>query len=95
MTCVCWARYSCSKTTQWGARTTFHRIKDGLIGGTDIAMAEHMLYDSDESKLTLDSLIAKYGHGAAYQTAKIYAWQGERQSIDWLQRAYEQRDGDL
>jgi TolB-like protein len=78
------------------ALTTFRQINDDVSRVIGIAMAEHMLYHPNESKLALDSLIAKYAHGAAYQIAQIYAWRGEKDNaLDWLQRAYQQRDGGL
>ena len=42
------------------------------------------------------SLIVKHAASDAYQIAQVYAWRNERaQALDWLERAYRQRDGGL
>jgi TolB-like protein/Tfp pilus assembly protein PilF len=60
------------------------------------AMAEHSLGHTAESQRALDELIAKYAHESAFQVAEVYAWRGEKdKAFEWLDRAYEQRDGGL
>jgi adenylate cyclase len=61
-----------------------------------IAMAEHALGHAKESQQALDKLIAKYAQVSAFQIAEVYAWRGEKdKAFEWLERAYEQRDGGL
>jgi hypothetical protein len=39
---------------------------------------------------------ANYAQEAAEQIAEVYAWRGEKdQAFQWLERAYQQRDGGL
>jgi TolB-like protein/Flp pilus assembly protein TadD len=61
-----------------------------------IAMAEHALGHEAVADAALHSLIAKHATTDAYQIAQVYAWRNERaQALDWLERAYRQRDGGL
>ncbi len=49
-----------------------------------------------ESDATLQELIDKYADGGAYQIAEVFAARGEvAAAFEWLERAYEQRDGGL
>ena len=58
-----------------------------------IAMAEHTLGHSQESQQALDDAIADYGQAFAYPIALAHAWRAEKdQALDWLERAYTQRD---
>jgi adenylate cyclase len=60
------------------------------------AMAEHELLHEAASDAALGILIEKYANSAAYQIALIYAWRGNNAvALDWLERAYRQRDGGL
>jgi TolB-like protein/DNA-binding winged helix-turn-helix (wHTH) protein len=60
---------------------------------TGQALAYHALGREGESKAALDTLIARYQTRAAYQIAQVYARRGEPDtSLEWLERAYEQRD---
>jgi TolB-like protein len=62
----------------------------------DVAMAEHSLGHAKESQQALDELIAKHASDGAYQVAEAFAWRGEKdKAFEWLERAYEQRDGGL
>jgi TolB-like protein len=64
-----------------------------LIG---IAMAEHALGHASESQSALGAVVQKHGNVWAYQIAEVYAWRGEKdKALDWLERAYRQRDGGL
>jgi TolB-like protein/Tfp pilus assembly protein PilF len=63
---------------------------------TDVAAAEHSLGHARESQQVLEELIAKHASDGAYQVAEAFAWRGERdKAFEWLERAYEQRDGGL
>jgi tetratricopeptide (TPR) repeat protein len=60
------------------------------------AMAEHALSHEAASDAALGILIGKYANSAAFQIALIYAWRGNNAiALDWLERAYRQRDGGL
>jgi tetratricopeptide (TPR) repeat protein len=60
------------------------------------ALALHDLGRSAEAQRLLDELIARFSHSGAYQIAMAQAWFGNRESaLDWLERAYAQRDGGL
>jgi serine/threonine-protein kinase len=60
------------------------------------AMAEHALFHEAASDAALGILIQKYARSAAFQIALIYAWRGNNAvALDWLERAYRQRDGGL
>jgi hypothetical protein len=59
-------------------------------------MVYHALGREQDSNAALAGLIAKRGTDAAYQIAQVYAYRGELdKSLQWLDRAYEQRDGGL
>jgi adenylate cyclase len=61
-----------------------------------IARAEHALGHEAVADAALHSLIVKHATTHAYQIAQVYAWRNERaQALDWLERAYRQRDGGL
>ncbi len=78
------------------AKDIFPRSSNEIFRLAGAALAEHDLGQLSESQRALDELIRKYGHGAAYQIAEVYAWRGERDAaIEWLERAREQRDAGL
>jgi TolB-like protein len=78
------------------ALATYRKIDEDAFRLCGIAMAEHMLGDSDKSQHALDEVIATGAGDAAYQIAEVYAWRGEKdRAFEWLQRAYAQRDGGL
>jgi TolB-like protein/Tfp pilus assembly protein PilF len=61
-----------------------------------VAMAEHSLGHAQESHRVLDELISKYGRRIPLRIAVACAWRGEADAgFDWLERAYQQRDGML
>ena len=63
---------------------------------TGQALAYHALGRHQDSTLSLDTLMAKYGTNGAYQIAQVYAYRGESdKSFEWLERAYKQRDAGL
>jgi len=63
---------------------------------TGQALVYHALGREQDSNAALASLVAKYKSGAAYQIAQVYAYRGESdKSLEWLERAYEQRDPGL
>jgi serine/threonine-protein kinase len=78
------------------ALAIFRKDVDDDFRLSGIAMAEHTIGRAKESQQALDELIAKYAHGSAFQIAESYAWRGEKdKAFDWLERAYQQRDGGL
>jgi len=78
------------------ALATFRRIDNEGFRLSSVAMAEHTLGHAKESQQDLEQLIAQHAKEAAFQIAEIYAWRGERdKSFEWLERAYQQRDGGL
>ncbi|HEY3350368.1 MAG TPA: protein kinase [Thermoanaerobaculia bacterium] len=61
-----------------------------------VAIAQHALGRSKESRGALDTLIARYAVNSAYQIALVYGRLGERdKTFEWLDRAYRQRDSGL
>lgn len=63
---------------------------------TGQALVYHALGREQDSNAALASLVAKYKSGAAYQIAQVYMYRGESdKSLEWLDRAYEQRDPGL
>jgi TolB-like protein/DNA-binding winged helix-turn-helix (wHTH) protein/Flp pilus assembly protein TadD len=63
---------------------------------TGQALAYHALGREQDSNTAVESLIAKYSAGAAFQIAQVYAYRGESdKSFEWLERAYQQRDSGL
>jgi tetratricopeptide (TPR) repeat protein len=60
------------------------------------ALAMHDLGRPADAERARDELIARFSHTGAYQIAVAQAWLGHRESaMDWLERAYAQRDGGL
>jgi serine/threonine-protein kinase len=77
------------------ALAVFEKIR-GYDRLTGIAMAEHSLGRTKESRQALDEAIAKTAQAMAYQIAEAHAWRGETdKAFEWLERAYRQRDGGL
>src|SRR6266436_2913289 len=63
---------------------------------TGQALVYHAVGREQDSNAALATLIAKYKSGAAYQIAQVYAYRRESdKSLEWLDRAYEQRDPGL
>ena len=78
------------------ALQTFRKMDHEVFRLAGVAMAEHSLGHAKESQEALEEAIAKEAQGAAYQIAEVYAWRGESdRALDWLERAYAQRDGGL
>src|SRR5581483_1422273 len=78
------------------ALQTFRGITQESFRLMGIAMAEHTLGHSKESRQALEVLIAKHAQEGAYQVAEACAWLGESDhAFEWLERAYSQRDGGL
>ena len=60
------------------------------------ALVNYTLGKKNESDIELTTLIKKDQYDSAYQIAEIYAYRGEKdKAFDWLERAYNQRDGGL
>ena len=63
---------------------------------TGEALVYHALHREQDSSAALATLIAEYDKDSAYQIAQAYAFRGETdKAFEWLERAYEQRDGGL
>ena len=63
---------------------------------TGQALVYHAVGREQDSNAALTTLIAEYKSGAAYQIAQVYAYRRESdKSLEWLERAYEQRDPGL
>jgi eukaryotic-like serine/threonine-protein kinase len=63
---------------------------------TCLAIAYDKLHRPTEAQTVLAALEADQGDRAAYQYAQIYAqWGDTSRALDWIERAYERRDGDL
>ncbi|HEY0746947.1 MAG TPA: TIR domain-containing protein [Steroidobacteraceae bacterium] len=78
------------------ALATFGKIDDAAFRLAGLAMSEHSLGHLKESQQAFDELRAKFAQEAAEQIAEVYAWRGEKdQAFEWLERAYQQRDGGL
>jgi TolB-like protein/DNA-binding winged helix-turn-helix (wHTH) protein/Tfp pilus assembly protein PilF len=78
------------------ALATFQKVDDEAFRLYGTSMAEYSLGHAKESRQALDELSAKHEQEAAYQIAEAHAWRGERdEAFEWLDRAYEQRDGGL
>ena len=60
---------------------------------TSMAIAQRAAGNLDEAASAQQKLLEEYGDLAAYQQAQIFASWGETDTaLDWLERAYEQRD---
>ena len=58
-----------------------------------VARAEHDLGHVAESDRVLEELISRWGYGAQYQIAQVYAWRGDAdRAFEWLERAWRERD---
>jgi TolB-like protein/DNA-binding winged helix-turn-helix (wHTH) protein/Flp pilus assembly protein TadD len=63
---------------------------------TGQVLAYHALGRAQDSNAALAELIAKHDTDSAYQVAEVYAFRGESaKSLEWLQRAYNQRDAGM
>jgi TolB-like protein/Tfp pilus assembly protein PilF len=61
-----------------------------------LALVYHALGKEKEADAALAGYIKEYQNGWAYQIAEIYAYRNEKdKAFEWLERAYDQRDGGL
>jgi TolB-like protein/Tfp pilus assembly protein PilF len=61
-----------------------------------LAIIHHALGHARESDAALEELIEKHSESLAFQIAEVYGARGEvDRGFEWLDRAYEQRDGGL
>ncbi len=61
-----------------------------------LALAYHSLDNKKESDIALNELVKGFQSEDAYQIAQVYAYRGEsNKAFEWLERAYNQRDGGL
>ena len=59
-----------------------------------LPLAFHALGRRSESDAALAALKSKYAGEVAYQIAEVHAFRGEADlAFEWLERAYDQRDG--
>jgi len=78
------------------ARAHFQQAKQPELRLDGIAISEHTLGHAKESQAALEELIKSSPNEAAAQIAEVYAWRGENdKALDWLNRAYAQRDGGI
>ena len=69
---------------------------EGIYHDLAMALAYHMLGQSQESDAALARLISQHQDDGAYQIAQVYGYRGEvDQAFAWLNRAYKQRDPGL
>lgn len=60
------------------------------------ALADHALGNRDESKRSLDELIARYSHNMPFQIAEVYAFRGDPDgAFWWLELAAERPSGSI
>ena len=63
---------------------------------TALAIVQQALGDRPQASAAQQALLAEYGDLAAYQQATIFAQWGElERAVEWLERAYRQRDPGL
>jgi len=92
------ARYNLGKLDLWENRpeqalAAFRQNDAKSFSLTGQAMAEYSLGHGDASQRALNQLIAL---NDAFEVAQVYAWRGENDhALDWLERAYTQRDTGL
>ena len=92
-----WLGFSLLVEGQPGAAfTEYQRSTSDVFRLMGTALTQHTLGQAAASQRALDALIAGYGPSGAYQVAIVYAWRGDHaRALDWLERAYAQRDGGL
>jgi len=79
-----------------GALIEMKREPNAVYRLSGIAIAQHLLGDTEASNAALQELIASRTETAAYQIAEVYAFRGEiSTAFEWLERAYENRDSGL
>lgn len=79
------------------AQAAFER-SGGLYLEMGKAMLQHQLGQEEDSRRTLEQLIAEPGiaESGAYQIAQVHAWRGEPDdTFAWLERAYQNQDAGL
>jgi tetratricopeptide (TPR) repeat protein len=92
------ARYNLGKLDLWENRpeqalAAFRQNDAKSFSLTGQAMAEYSLGHGDASQRALNQLIAL---NDPFEVAQVYAWRGENDhALDWLERAYTQRDTGL
>jgi len=76
------------------ALATFQSIGLESFRDSGVAIAQHMLRNTQASQTALDTLIAQAATSGPYQIAEVYAWRGEKDlAFEWLERAYHLQDG--
>jgi serine/threonine-protein kinase len=78
------------------ALAEFERVADPARRVYGLALAYHALGRQDAADSALAELIEEWGDIAAFQIADVYAFRGDPdRAFEWLERAYDQRDGGL
>lgn len=78
------------------ALATFQSIGLESFRDSGVAIAQHMLRNTQASQTALDTLIAQAATSGPYQIAEVYAWRGEKDlAFEWLERAYHLQDAVL
>jgi tetratricopeptide (TPR) repeat protein len=77
------------------ASRIYRSIELDYLQEMGLAMSEHALGHEAVANTALLGL-TKYATNDAYQIAEVYSWRNDRApALDWLERAYRQRDGGL
>ena len=67
-----------------------------IYRATGLSMAHHALGNDEASQESLDELIEKGAHEAAYQIAEVYGFRGETdKAFEWLEQSLKIRDSGL
>lgn len=78
------------------ALAAFRQVEDEAFRLHGTALAQYAAGRRAEADAALHRLEAQYANDCAYQIAEVYAARGDAdRAFEWLDRAYEQRDGAL
>jgi serine/threonine protein kinase/Flp pilus assembly protein TadD len=78
------------------ALAEFQMHSDEIYRKAGEAMVEHTRGNEPKSQQALQTLVAKHAKDTPYVIAEVYAWRREQdRALEWLEQAYQQRDGDL
>lgn len=78
------------------ALAAFDREPDGLWKLQGEALAHHALGQREASDAALAEMTRRFADDSAFQIAEVHAFRGDNDTaMDWLERAYAQRDGGL
>jgi len=78
------------------ALETYRTVDLEFLRLTGLAMAEHALGNRAAADDLVQRLIDTIASSGAYQIGMVFAWRNDHErALEWLERAYEQRDGGL